>query len=63
LGRSEKKSVDSAGMVWTGWSASEEIVAMRPRREGEETSSLKADWSSFETLMPDCMVGSYDLAG
>lgn len=60
-GRSLKKSVDWEGRVWWGMRASEEMVAMMPRWVvGVETSSLKASCSSFEAVMPDCMVPTYE---
>lgn len=55
-GKSLKKSVDLEGRVCWGTRASEEMVAMMPRWLGVETNSLKASWSSFETVIPDCMV-------
>ena len=32
-----------------------DMVAIMPRWDGEDTRSLKAEWSSWETVMPDCM--------
>ena len=58
VGRSLKKSVDLEGRVCWGMRASEEIVAIIPRFVGVETRSLKASWSSFETVIPDCMVST-----
>ena len=55
-GRSLKKSVDVEGRVCCGMRASDEMVAMMPRWLGLETSSLKASCSSFETVIPDCIV-------
>lgn len=55
-GRSLKKSVDLEGRVCWGMRASEEIVAIIPRCVGVETRSLNASCSSFETVIPDCMV-------
>ena len=43
-------------MVCCGVRDSDEMVAMMPRWVGVETSSLKASCSSFETVIPDCMV-------
>lgn len=58
-GRSAKKSVVEAGRVWRGVRVSLEMVAMMPRWEGEETRSLKAEWSSWETVIPDCIMVNY----
>ena len=54
-GRSAKKSVVEAGRVWRGVRVSLEMVAMMPRWEGEDTRSLKAECSSWETAIPDCI--------
>ena len=56
-GRSAKKSVVEAGRVWRGVRVSSEIVAMMPRWEGDDTRSLKAECSSWETVIPDCITG------
>ena len=56
VGRSSKKSVDLEGRACWGMRASEEMVAMIPRWLGLETRSLKASCSSFETVIPDCIV-------
>lgn len=45
--RSETK-VEDKGIVEEGMRVSEEIVARRPRWEGEETRVLKAECSSWE---------------
>ena len=58
-GRSAKKSVVEAGRVWRGVRVSLEMVAMMPRWEGDETSSLKAELSSWETAIPDCIMVIY----
>ena len=58
-GRSAKKSVVEAERVWRGVRVSLEMVAMIPRWEGEETRSLKAEWSSWETVIPDCIMVIY----
>ena len=54
-GRSAKKSVVEAGRVWRGVRVSLEMAAMMPRWEGEDTRSLKAECSSWETVIPDCI--------
>ena len=55
-GRSVKKSVDLEGRTCCKTRVSEEMVAMMPRWLGLETKWLNASWSSFETVIPDCMV-------
>lgn len=47
--RSEEKS-DCSAIAFKGMRASFSIPARRPRCEGEDTSSLKADWSSWEAV-------------
>lgn len=60
--RSEKKSVVLEGRVAFGVKVSPWIVATSPRWVGVETSSLKASWSSCETVIPDCMMTYLDVA-
>ena len=54
-GRSAKMSGVVAGWVGRGVRVSLEMVVMMPRWEGEETRSLKAECSSWETDIPDCI--------
>lgn len=58
----EEGKVELEGIVSPGTRVSLVMVAKRANEEDEETSSLKADLSSVEALMPDCMVGCGELA-
>lgn len=53
----EEGKVELEAIVSPGTRVSLVMVTKRASEEDEETSSLKADLSSVEALMPDCMVG------